>query len=438
MHKHITFLFIFFNMVMGYGQTKELEQFLKVNNSKYDSLLKQNPAEKYLEPPKPIALDTSKLSKKMAPKDTIFYDANWNTCDKAYALYYRLVYLEGDLYIVNDYYLNGILQMSAKCTSLEPEIKHGIATYYYPNGKRKSKGAYLFDEPTGVWTYYNKFGLSDHIYDYSYVEIATFDSSSWIPQNQSSLFIANINYRFKVNKSPLNSGHGFGIEVGLNLGYFISQKLLLAPFGGLSTRDLLYQTKFNSGYLNDFNSNFNGTDMQGNDSMVVNYMASIINEKGYFHDRTVYYGLMIKLPYKYMPIIKVYKGGSSLAYKTSREPIQPKPYVPSEKRDDNDYFDIYRKMNWGFEVFLYNGRTRVIDYNYQSFPYAKKKNLRWCSNLLAVSMYFEEYDTYHTTFSFSDGYHNIDVPMQSFMNQNFMNRNKKEYNIGIRLSYGVF
>lgn len=431
-------LFICFIKTICFSQTKELETFLKTNNSRYDSLLKKYPAQTYLEPPKTKKNDSLGIKSNYSINDTIYFDKDWKECEKVSALYFRLITTRDSLYQVNDYYLDGTLQMSALCSSINPEIKHGLCTYYHPNGKRERKGMYYNDKPIGVWNYYNKRGINYNYYDYSFEEVKSFDSSSWKSINQSSLFIGNINYRFKINKGSINSGHGFGIEAGLNLGYFFSQKLLAAPFLGWGMRDILYNTRFNSNYLNDFNNNYNGTSLTGNDSIAINYMADLMNKKGYFHDLTTYYGLMIKLPFNYMPIVKIYRGNTSLSYKTLNETIQLEPRVSSDKKTDKDYYDISRKMNWGVELFLYNGHTQITNYGNTSLSAKIRRKYKWSINALAFSIYAEEYDTYHSRFSFSDGYHNIDVPMESFMNKSFMNKYKKEYYVGLRLSCGIF
>ncbi len=371
--------------------------------------------------------------------DTIFYNKKWDPTSKEDAMYYRLITFDGKSdYLVKDYFMNGTLQMEAHCKSINPEIKQGACTYYHPNGKRKAVGNYSNDKAVGVWNYYGPRGLNIDSKDFSPIIASSYDSSSWVSQNQSSLLVCNINYRFKINEGQISSGHGLGLELGFNFGYFISQKLLLAPFVGIGMRDIFYPTRFSSSYVNDFNANFNGSSMTGNDSIAVNYMASIINDKQYYHERNSYVGLMIKLPYKHMPIIKIYTGESSLAYKTLDEKIQLKPYVSSDKKTDNDYFDINRKMNWGLEVFLYNGHTHVRNYESQYLSVANRKRLKWCTNALALSIYVQQFDVYHSHFSFSDGYHDVDVPMTAFMNESFMNKYKKDYFVGLRLSYGIF
>ncbi len=374
--------------------------------------------------------------------DTLYFDNSGKSCQKEKANYYRLIQSVDREYKIRDFYMSHILKREVMATSLDPEVLDGQCTYYHINGKIRVSGVYNHGKRVGIWNEYNSKGKLINSYDYDKDQrqelIKTFDSSSWVSQNQSSLFIINANYRFKMNAGYLSSGHGFGAEFGFNLGYFISQKFLLAPFVGIGTRDILYQTKFTPGYMSDFNRGFNSSQLSGNDSLIVNYMASIMSDKGYYHQRLSYYGLMIKLPYKYIPILKMYTGESSLSFNTFNEPVQPQPLTPSNRKTDKDYFDITQKLNWGFEVFLYNGRTRVRNSELPLLNSKQKQRLKWSSNLLALSLYIEQYGNSKSKFTYSNGYYNIHVPMSSFMTQEYMNKYKKTYNIGIRLSCGIF
>jgi len=375
-----------------------------------------------------------KHPEKQIPRDTVYRNKYQHQTTKSKATYYRISYPIGSYYIVNSYYMNGTLKMEALCDS--SGAGNGPCIYYHPNGDIESSGQFEHNKPVGKWYSYNSKGepvYSEHFRSAS--DPKPYVHKSWIPENQSSLFLWNISYRYKLNKGILSSGHGWGIELGLNPGYLISQKLLLGVFGGWGMRDILYPTRFENSYLKDFNAEFDGTTLSGNDSVVVNYMASVMQKKGYFHELNVYGGVMIKLPYDYMPVIKVYTGTSGFLYKTLSKTVQLKPYDPSHQGYDNDYLSIERRLAWGLEVFLYNGRTKVREYD---FTYAQKKKWRWSYNLFALSVYVEQFNTSNTRFTYSDGVHDVDVKMSSFMSPAFMNRHKKDYNIGLRLSLGSF
>jgi TonB family protein len=75
--------------------------------------------------------------------DTIYYDINWQKCSKDIASYFRITRnINKNIIQINDYYLDGKLQMQGQYKSLEPEIRTGDFTFYYENGMIKSKCRY--------------------------------------------------------------------------------------------------------------------------------------------------------------------------------------------------------------------------------------------------------------------------------------------------------
>lgn len=102
--------------------------------------------------------------------DTTWFNKAWKPCEKSKAKYYRLVQYEEGYYIIRDYYyLKGKLQMLASATSLEPEVLDGNCTYYHPNGKIESVGAYRNGKKVGIWNYYSVIGQLLETYDHSFV-----------------------------------------------------------------------------------------------------------------------------------------------------------------------------------------------------------------------------------------------------------------------------
>lgn len=71
-------------------------------------------------------------------QDTTFFNKDWKEIDnKSNAAYYRITKKEGKKWKVNDYYINGKLQMSGYFTSLKDEKKDGLFSYFYENGKQE-------------------------------------------------------------------------------------------------------------------------------------------------------------------------------------------------------------------------------------------------------------------------------------------------------------
>lgn len=255
--------------------------------------------------------------------------------------------------------------------------------------------------------------------------------------NQSSLIILNANYRVKVNKSQLNSGRGLGLEIGFNIGYFFSQNLLIAPFGGVGFRDAFLNTGFRDSYIADVNSSFNPSGLNRSDSIVATSIISFMNKNGNnFHDNTEYFGLMLKLPYRYCPTLKVYTGSIYQQFKTGLQ-LRLDSNLTSSDKFDYDYYSIQSKIKWGAEVYLFNGFSKSYQYNYP-FEIIKKKDLKFKLSILLLSFYYEQIDNSKTTFKFTNGPENVSVPFEKVMSQAFRAKYKNDYNFGFRLSVGMF
>jgi len=254
----------------------------------------------------------------------------------------------------------------------------------------------------------------------------------WKPQNQASLFIADFNQRMRVSHNPLNSGKGLGLEVGFNPAYFFNRRLLLGVFGGIAMRDVFYNTKFSSSYRNDFNQSFNSTGFQGNDSLVANKFASIIND-GSFHDQELYYGIIFRLPYAWAPVVKLYTGDLNWVYKTDNH-LRVTP--SSETRNDNDYYNISHHIQWGAEIFLFWGYTKIGDYG--KLPFAKKKPLLFSTRVLPLSFFIERINSARSEYSFDTGEMSVVVPQSRILGDSFIQKYKSNYYFGFRLLYGTF
>ena len=92
---------------------------------------------------------------------TTYFDHHWKKCSKASAVYYRKAYPAPDysgMWIVEDYHMNGLLQMKGKYMNKKFKKQHGVFTYYHYNGKISSTGQYLNNEKVGMWKSYYKTG----------------------------------------------------------------------------------------------------------------------------------------------------------------------------------------------------------------------------------------------------------------------------------------
>lgn len=83
---------------------------------------------------------------------TIFFDEQWQECDKKQSSYYRKYWkTELNQYNVQDFYNSGQLQMEGTYNeqNWNERIDHFI--YYYDNGQKESEGDYNDDERNGKW-----------------------------------------------------------------------------------------------------------------------------------------------------------------------------------------------------------------------------------------------------------------------------------------------
>ena len=88
-----------------------------------------------------VKIPTPDLSLRTPPthqyvNDTLWYSYDWTILeDKKLAHYYRIKPKESDdLFLIEDYYLDGTLQMSGTFIDFDGNIKHGEIHYFRPNG----------------------------------------------------------------------------------------------------------------------------------------------------------------------------------------------------------------------------------------------------------------------------------------------------------------
>jgi TonB family protein len=100
---------------------------------------------------------------------TIYYDSNWVEVPQQKANYYRIATKVGEkLWSVNDYFLNGKIQMTGNYQSRKFKNKEGQFTYYYENGQKSSEGKYLNNNRTGYWVSYYEDGNKSQEETYLY------------------------------------------------------------------------------------------------------------------------------------------------------------------------------------------------------------------------------------------------------------------------------
>ncbi len=101
------------------------------------------------------------VSQELKSQDTvtIYFDKQWNQCDKELSSYYRKYYVtESKEYNVQDFYKNGQIQMAGTYKKSDWKEKTGHFTFYYENGQKKSEGEYYKDKRTGKWIFWQENG----------------------------------------------------------------------------------------------------------------------------------------------------------------------------------------------------------------------------------------------------------------------------------------
>lgn len=93
---------------------------------------------------------------------TAYFDSNWDKCKEENAVFYQKASKNDQkLWVVNDYYINGQLQMSAVYKKKNKKIRHGQFVSYYENGQKELEGEFIDDKGTGYFTYWFENGNID-------------------------------------------------------------------------------------------------------------------------------------------------------------------------------------------------------------------------------------------------------------------------------------
>lgn len=82
----------------------------------------------------------------------IFLDSTWNETTSENYKYYRIIkdyYSDKELYVINDYYKTGVLQMEGTSKTKDDISKEGEFIFYYENGNKKAVTNYIKSLPNG-------------------------------------------------------------------------------------------------------------------------------------------------------------------------------------------------------------------------------------------------------------------------------------------------
>gem|GEM_PF-4780294 len=239
-----------------------------------------------------------------------------------------------------------------------------------------------------------------------------------------------VGYRLPLaNQSVINSGHGIYTEAGFNPGAFLSGKTILGLFAGWGWKDNLWSTAFDGRFVRDYRQAIDH-DLSTSllDSSIIAASADLFGTKQgssptmpgcemrSFHDYSLYYGLIVKLPFRYSPVIKLYRG-------TTRSHYQGAPGLISASVDYN-MLQLRRAM-YGCELMLPD-LPGLIQRNRET-PKSLKR--------LGLSLYYEYCDFSTSALHFNDGDTRRLIPLKQFLPGSFFDSYRHEHKFGCKLSY---
>lgn len=249
------------------------------------------------------------------------------------------------------------------------------------------------------------------------------DPDSLPKKNDAPLFILSAAYRMPVNKNKvINSGRGIATELGINPGRFISGQLVLGIYAGYGWRDNFYSTVFNKDFVNDYHFASREKEFSGLDSAVIYSSGELIRNKKErgsvfpgcgsksFHNYSMYYGVVLKLPYRFFPVLKIYRGAQRTSFRATE--------VITKNRDYNLY--EFRSSMHGIEL-LFKG-AQLND----------SRRMAWY-DLATLSVYYETCNYSGAGLFFSDGVERTRIPLRDFLSKEFTEKYSGVASFGFRL-----
>lgn len=248
----------------------------------------------------------------------------------------------------------------------------------------------------------------------------------------SSFVMLSLGYRMPVHSGNiLRSGRGLALELGLNPGKFISGGLVLGVYVGWCWRDVLWNSSFQDDFKKDYQHQVNnGGDNLSNspDSSIIRTSAVLFGtqrgrapvmpncETRSFHDYSLYYGIMIALPFRNCPLLKLYTGFTRAHYQGNGE-FDGTQY-------DYTIFQLRRPV-YGAELMLFRG------FRYERS--GKKGDLR----LAALSLYYEQSDFTRSSLYFDNGQYTRSIGLETFCTPDFLSKYRTEIRYGLKLSFYI-
>lgn len=245
----------------------------------------------------------------------------------------------------------------------------------------------------------------------------------------NSFLLLSLGYRLPIiNSGVINSGHGIALEAGINPAAFMFKHTTIALYGGWSWKDNLWSTSFDDNFVRHYKNSLNTEGVTELDSAIIASSVSLFQTKNgrsltmpgcemkSFHDYALYYGIWVKLPFKYVPSLKIYKG-------TLRAHYQGGSGIITQAEDYN-ILQLRRDMH-GCEVMLHDPLGSF--YNKRSL----------CLSKIAISIYFEHYNFYSSELHFNDGDQKRTIALSTFTSSGFLQKYKSDYRLGCKISVNL-
>jgi hypothetical protein len=218
----------------------------------------------------------------------------------------------------------------------------------------------------------------------------------------------------------INSGHGLYFETAVATARVSDSKILLGIYGGWSWMDRAWNTSFNKTFAADYRGALNPEHrLEGFDSSLVFAFSKLLSRKGTdliapgcamqsFHNYSLYYGLIFKLPGKTQPTIKIYTG------------FVRSHLLAAQVITDGDYniFQLRRRM-YGSEIIVFSGWK------------LKKSN----SSTGLLSLYAECASIKNASLYFSDGSLQKEIKLKNFAGEQFLQKYQSAWTFGFRVSH---
>ena len=259
---------------------------------------------------------------------------------------------------------------------------------------------------------------------------------SFFSKNDNGFLIVQFDYSRDLSSNIMSNGNGFAFDFGLNPAYFFNKSFVFAPYCGIN---VAFGTEYDKEFVSDFIQHYK---LPENYSYL-NENVSYLNEKeridynsfeegirctdyiknGIIDEGTLKftYGFILKSPFKYFPPVKIYKS----YYNSSALRGVTHYYVGSSHKK---YFN-YDRFGWGTEVVLTRGYL---------FSDGKGSKGIGSIGLGSISLFLDFFDFKKTTIIQKDTDRNTrNVYLYEFTDQDFIDKYKKEWRIGIKIGLSI-